>query len=143
MSAFQFNVGVDTTLSIQTSAGPLYVSILTSFDSRQETTNLRSKGIDGTNYFAEIPMGWIIDFKVDRASDDVDTFFALLESEYYADGQVTGATVSQLINNVDGSISEYQFTGCSFKYDRSGEWAGDRKVEQQFSARASTRVKLL
>lgn len=142
MSVFQFNTGIDTTLTIVTPNGLLSVSILTSFDARQETTHLRSKGLDGTNYFAEIPMGWKIDFRVDKASDNLDAFFALIESEYYAGGNITGSTISQIINNVDGTVSEYVFTNCAFKYDRSGEFAGDRKVEQQFSASADRRQKV-
>lgn len=143
MSVFQFNTGVDATISIVTPNGPLRVSILTSFNPRQESTNLRSKGIDGNNYFAEIPMGWQIDFKVDKASDNLDAFFAAYEAAYYAGATLQGATISVIISNPDNSISEYQFTGCAFKFDNGGSFAGDQKVEQTFSVRANKRLKVM
>lgn len=142
MSVFQFNTGVDTTLTIITQNGPLTVSILTSFDAKQMTTSLRSKDINGTNYFAEVPMGWESSFRVDKASDDIDAFFAALESDYYSGNTITGGTISQIVSNPDGSVSEYMFTGVAFKYDNAGDWAGDKKVEQQFSAKSDKRLKV-
>jgi hypothetical protein len=142
MSVFQFNTGIDTTLTIITQNGPLSISIQTSFDCKQMVTSLRSKGLNGNNYFAEIPMGWEANFKLDKASDSVDAFFAAIESDYYNGGNITGATVSQLTNNPDGSVSEYTLIDGAFKFDNAGEWAGDKKVEQTFSLKANKRLKV-
>ena len=52
-----FSTGKDITLALITPQGALTLGGITGFESRQMTTGLDFKGIDGTNKYAELPTG--------------------------------------------------------------------------------------
>ena len=139
-----FTVGRDVSLDLYTSRGPLPLPpTVTSFDSKQATKSIDSVGLDGTNRFAELPAGWDGSIGIDRSDDTIDAFFAQMEDDYYAGVVVPLGTITETIEESNGSISQYRYTGVVFKFDNAGNKSGDNKVAQTLSWKASRRLKVL
>lgn len=139
----QYNVGSDTVLTVISNGVPLISQILTSFEARQITTDLKSVAIDGVNRYRHLEEGWEGDFNYDRADSTLDDFFAAKEQGRYTAGTNPPImTISETTTNPDGSTSRYRYDGVTVKLDTIGARKGDSKVEQRMSFRCSRRVKV-
>lgn len=143
MPVNNFNVGRDMTLQIVGYDGTIQnFTLQTSFDTKQETHSIKIMGMDGTVRFLELPAGWSGSFGFDRQSDNLDNYFSQLESAYYSGLNVQAATLTETIVEVDGSTSQFRYTGTVFKLDDAGSWQGDKQVGQKISFSASRRLKV-
>lgn len=142
MSANDFNIGSDTTISLIVDGGILRSSILTSFEAKQMTASLDSTGIDGINRFDEVEKGWEGSFDFDRADSIIDDFFAAKEAARYAGVKQPEISITETTTNVDGTVVKYRFNRVALKYDTAGARKGDAKVEAKVSWKASRRVKI-
>jgi hypothetical protein len=141
MPVNNFNVGRDVTLQIVGYDGTIQnFSLITSFDGKQETHQIKIMGMDGTVRFLELPAGWTGSFAIDRQNRLLDQYFANLESGYYAGLNVQAATITETISEVDGSTSQWRYTGVVFKLDDAGAWKGDSQVNMKVSWSASRRL---
>lgn len=139
-----FSVGKDVTLDIVSPIGGLVaLSNITNFNSRQMTVDRNSHGIDGINRFLDIPSGWEGSFKLDRNTQNYDLWITQIEAAYYAGTPLNPGTITETITNPDGTVMQFQYQGCSFKFPNVGEWSGDNKVEQTLDFRASKRVQIV
>jgi hypothetical protein len=138
-----FTVGRDVTLNIFGSDGQTHsFTQITGFDRKQETVHVQSKGIDGVIRHLELPDGWSGRITVDRASDDVDAYFAQLESNYYAGQNIPAAQITETITEADGSTSQFRYTGVMLKLDDAGRYAGENLVSQTLSFACSKRLQI-
>jgi hypothetical protein len=137
-----FSVGRDQSITINTPFGVLAPSLITKFDSKQEHTEKKVKGIDGRVRSVVFPDGWTGTLEVDRQNSGLDDFFAQLEAAYYAGQNITTSTITQSIVEVSGAVSQYQYIGVNFKFDDAGGWQQDDTVHQKLSFIAEQRVKL-
>lgn len=133
-----FSIGRDVTLSIVTDIGTLRMSQMTSFMARQEIAELKSDGIDSVNREEIVYKGWTGTFMVDRRNNNIDAYFARLEADFYK-GIRHIATITQTIQELSGSISQFRFTEAKLKYTSGGEWAGDKLVKQEVAFFSSFR----
>ena len=137
-----FNVGKDISLSVQNPNGNLLLVGLTSFTSKPGTTKIKSKRITGLTYHGNIPDGWSGTFKVDRVDPSIDLFFANAEAGYYAGQSSPAGTIQEVISELDGSTTTWQYTGVVLTFDDAGNWEGDKKVDQTISFEATTRTQV-
>lgn len=138
-----FTVGRDVTLNIFGSDGSTHsFTQLTGFDKKQETVHVQSKGMDGVIRHLELPDGWTGRITIDRASSDVDDYFAQLESNYYGGLNIPAAQITETITEADGSTTQYRYTGVMMKLDDAGRSAGENLVSQTVSWMASKRLKI-
>ena len=137
-----FSVGRDVTLNIQTPNGPLVSQLVTNFDSRPEMPDTRIKGLDGITRHVRFFDGWNGKFEFERMDGSLDTYFATLESNYYAGQNEIACSLTETISEPDGSTSQYYYTGVLLKLDDAGSWAGDRTVKMSVSFVASRRLKI-
>lgn len=139
------NVGRDTTIVLNdpTSGGVPAIAYVTSFDTKQDHTRLKSKGLDGTVRHAVEPEGWSGKITLDRGNDNLDQLFAILEAAYYNGTNVLPQTITQTIQEADGTITQWQYTGCAIGYDEAGAWANGKFISQSLSWCASKRNQLV
>ncbi len=142
MSANDFNVGSDTTLSIIVNGQIMRAAILTSFEPRQMTSSLDSIGIDGHNRFDEIEKGWEGTLDFDRADSILDDFFAAKEAARYAGTPKPIISITETTTNVDGSVVKYRYPRCALKFDSAGSRKGDSKIEAKVSWKSGRRIKV-
>lgn len=136
-----FSVGKDIALTVVTSYGTLTFAGLTDFTADPMTTDLKSKLINGTPIFGFIPDGWKGSFKLDRLDPTVDNYWAQVEADYYSGKNIVSGTISESITEADGSVTQWQYTGVILRLEKSGDWGGDKKVEQSVSFEASKKTK--
>jgi hypothetical protein len=137
-----YNVGSDTAIVIIISGVVIGATILTSFDYKQKTTQLDSKGIDGVNRYREVEEGWDGTLEYDKADNVMDAFFAAKEAARYSGGPAPIATITQTDNNADGSTGRYRFDGVALKLEEGGARTGDAIVKQKVAWVASRRIAL-
>jgi hypothetical protein len=137
-----FSIGRDLSLSLVTPTGILALSGITDYAIKPMFTDLKHKGLDGNVNHAAIPDGWEVNMKIDRTDGTLDAYFAQLEASYFAGQNVQGATLSETIQEKDGSVSQYQYTRVSLKYDDAGSWKGDSLVSVSLTGNASRRIRV-
>lgn len=142
-----YNIGRDgATLNIVANGSPLSPTILTNFESNQETVQLKSKPLSGPPIFQEIPDGWKGSFEVDRADGTLDDFFAQAEDTYYAGDDATVITILHTIADAAvgavGAVRQYRYDGIVMKLENAGSYKADEKVTQKVSFMASRRTKV-
>ncbi len=103
---------------------------------------LRVDKLDGTQMAAELPKGWDGSFELERGTSAVDDFIAAAEVLYFSGQTVPYGTLYQYVNEVDGSVSTYQFDSVVFKLANAGTWKGDNSVKQKLEFYAARRQRV-
>lgn len=142
MPVNNFSVGKDVSLDIIGPNGPIRFTLITSFTSKQDTSEVKVKGMNGINLPVVFYEGWSGSFSLERQDSTMDDYFAQLESDYYAGKNQTSLTIMETITEVSGAVSQYRYTGVILKYDDAGSWSGDKTVSQKFSFMASRKSRV-
>lgn len=137
-----FTIGKDAAVDFNLPQGPVRFSNVTNFTAHPIQTDIESKGQDGTDYFGTIPSGWQGTVDIDRFNANMDIAFDYLETLYYSGQPVPNGSIQETITEPDGSITVWKFIRVAFKYEDHGSYAGDQKVSQRMSWKASRRVRL-
>lgn len=147
--------GQDVELVINVNGGELglggaAVSFIgvTGFSSRQDTSDLRVKQINGEVRHLVLPDGWSGTFDITRqalsaSGQDItlDDFFSRIEAEYYKGDDMGLAEITQRIKKQDGNYETYKFKDCALKLEDAGDYSGDSTVSVRVGFMASKRVK--
>lgn len=144
MTINNFSVGKDCTINVYDpmAGGVVSFAIITSFDAKQTVTKLRSKGMDGTNYFGTEYDGWEGTITIDRSTPAADNFFALRESLYHAGAQMENLTLTQTIQEADGSVTQWRYIGADVDFADAGTYKNGALIVQKVGWRASQREKI-
>jgi hypothetical protein len=137
-----FSIGRDCQLVLIGPAGRLDLAYVTGFECQQMTQKIRVEKLDGTLMAAELPKGWEGHFDLERGSSAAEDFIAAAEAAYFSGGAVPYGTMYQYINEVDGSVSTYQFDSVVFKLASAGLWKGDQAVKQKLEFFAARRQRV-
>lgn len=137
-----FNVGRDgAQLTIIDSAfGVVTINGIVSFEAKPGFVKLKSVGIDGRIKYRNIPDGHVLTFEIDRQDPTYEQYFAQKEANYYAGLPPAAIFVTQTINNLDGSVSTYQYSDMDLAAEDDGNWKGQDKVSQKFEAQAGRKI---
>src|ERR1700761_7368617 len=119
-----FSVGKDVSVTVVTSYGTLTFNGLTEFSADPMTTDIRSKLIDGTPKFGFIPDGYKGSFKLDRLDPRVDNYWAQVEADYFAGKNNPAGTITEIIQEADGSTTEWRYDGVVLRLEKAGDWGG-------------------
>jgi len=137
------SIGKDVSADIALPNGSmLRLGNITNFDRKPLSTDVNSKGIDGVNRYGNIPDGWELSFNADREDSSADDYYAQVEEDYYAGKTIRNVTVYETITEVDGSITQYRYEGCSLKYVDAGAFEADKVVKTKWQGKAARRRKI-
>lgn len=137
-----FSVGRDITLTIVTATGTLRFSLLTDFQSKQDTTKKRIKGLDGKTRFVRFVDGWSGTLKIQRRDSTVDDYFAQIEENYFLGVNEKACSITDLKQEPNGALTQYRYIGVLLDLDDAGKWSGDDTVDQSISFVAERRRKI-
>jgi hypothetical protein len=137
-----FSVGRDITLDVNGPTGPIRLNLITGFTRKQDTTDVRVKGLDGSTRHLVFYDGWSGSFDLERQDSVVDDLFSQLESDYYSGLNTPGMTITETITEVDGSVSQYRYTDVVLRLDDAGDWRGENSVKQRIGFMARRRFKV-
>ena len=141
MSQAGYSLGRDLTIVVTLPDGTsLNLGKVTKWSAKQDTTEQKIKGIDGVTDHLRFYEGWSGSFELERRSNDLDAYFATLESNYYAGIAELPVTIQQTVTEPSGSVSQYSFQSALLKFDDAGDWMGDKAVSQKMSFVASRRI---
>lgn len=144
MPAKDFNIGRDITLDIyDPQAGLQRFKLMTTYDSEAQYKHLESHALDGVPRFAAIPYGWKLQFGFDRGSSAADDYFTAQEDNYFNGDPLPEVSITETIREVDGSITQYRYTGVCLYFAKGGTWKGDSLVGQTIEAMCSRRIKIV
>jgi hypothetical protein len=142
MPVNSFSVGKDLTFTLVGPNGNITLNGLTDYTTKPMFTKLKHKGLDGNVQHAAIPDGWEITIKLDRQDPVLDQFFASQEAAYFAGTNVSNGTISENIQEVNGSVSKFQYTNVSLTLEDAGTYKGDAFVPITLMGSASRRQQL-
>lgn len=137
------SIGKDTTVTLDDNNGNVVTTRTKSFSSKQKTSNRETVALDGVNRLLNIPIGWEGSFEFERTGPQMDAFINNLEAQYAAGGVTPLVTVTQTVQEADGSVSQYQYQRCVVQFDSAGEWKGDDYVTQKINFMGSARAQLV
>lgn len=137
-----FSVGRDSTTTISTSDGTLSPTLITKFSTKRDSTEKKVKGLDGVTRTLSFPDGWSGTFEMDRQDATLDRYFANVDANFYAGLDQSTGTIMHTIQEVDGSISQFQYVGVNLKLDDAGDWVADDTVKQKLSWTAERRIEV-
>jgi hypothetical protein len=139
-----FNVGRDVTVNFTNplTGAAITWGLVTDFMSSPDTKSIESSPISAPPVFADPPHGWRGSFTVDRNSSAVDAFFASLETAYWAGTTIPNATIMEYIQEINGTVSQFQYLGVSLKLDDAGSKKSQDKITQKISFRCSQRLQI-
>lgn len=139
----QKNTGRDVTVTLITTGGVITLSPLTMFRSKRRTVQLESKPLTGKPIFDDLPDGWEGRAEWDRDNVSADAYFAAIDTLYYQGGvNITQVTIDQLVQEVVGSITQFQYVGVALNYEAAGDWEKDKFVKCGIDFRASDRLRV-
>ena len=137
------SVGSDARFDILMPTGLLSLPTLLSFDAKKITHKVKIKPISGLPINLQFPDGWEGGFDVARADSTLDDYFAAVEAAQYAGANLASGTIHQTITEVDGTTSQYMFTGVQLYLEDAGNWKALSDVMQKVSFLAQTRIKVV
>jgi hypothetical protein len=137
-------VGRDVSVDLMTSRGLLAVpaQAITDFAAQPSTTNTASKGLDGITRYGVFPDGWTGVLSIDRMGSQVDDYWAQLEADYYAGVNILPGTITETIQEPNGGISQYRYTGVMFDYKDAGTKTANQLVKLKLNFMAARRIKV-
>ncbi|TDR80003.1 hypothetical protein [Paludibacterium purpuratum] len=135
-----FNTGKDVSLDINTPNGPMRISKIMSFDSKPKTTSTEITPLNGQTDELLVPKGWSGTFEVERTDATLDKWWAQFESDYYNGVAQPPATITETIQEVDGSTSTFRYTNVILKLEGAGKKEGDKTIRQSVTFTARRRL---
>lgn len=136
------SIGKDMSVTLDDNNGNVVTTRVKMFSSKQKTANRETVALDGVNRHLNIPIGYEGNFEAERTGPALDNFI-FNQEQLYADGApIPLITLTQTINEADGTITQYQYQGSVVQFDSTGEWKGDDLVTQKINFMASARIVL-
>lgn len=135
-----YNTGRDVSVDIAGPNGIITLSIVTDFNSHQMVSKLKSAGLDGVTRYYNVPDGWGGSISLDRANRNLDDLITLYENAYYQGSVFVYGSITETIQEVDGSISQWRFTNVVFSCSDAGNWRKDSNVTPKLDWEASRRI---
>ncbi|MBU3625732.1 hypothetical protein ICN48_05720 [Polynucleobacter sp. JS-Safj-400b-B2] len=129
MSTLGRSTGRDLSIAIVAGDGTNFnLGNILDFKPKQEITKQRVKPINGKNAELVHIDGWSGSIQVERMSADIDNYFATQEKNYYNGISSQPCTMQLTINEPNGSVTQWRFTGGTLTFDNAGDWQQDKSV---------------
>lgn len=116
--------------------------ILESFTFKENSNAPDETAMDGTTRHPLFLFGWTGSAVFQRGSNFIDNYFAARERNYYLGGDQIDMTITQTIKELNGNISQYQFTGAVLQMEDGGTSSGTEIMKQTISWKSKRRIPL-
>lgn len=135
--------GSDARFDILTPTGLLSLPTLLSFDAKPSPHKVKTNPLTGVPIMQQFPDGWEGSFDVARQDSTLDDYFAMLEAAQYAGANIAAGTIHETITEVNGTLSQYMYTGVQLFFDDAGNYKALSNVIQKVGFWAATKIKVL
>lgn len=137
------SVGSDYRFDIETAAGTLTLPTLLDFDKKPTEVMAKVTPLNGPPIPLTFPNGWEGSFSVARQDSTLDDYFAALEAAQYAGATIQGGYITETIQEVNGTPSQYMYPDVQLRFTDAGNAKATSDVIQKVSFVASARIKVL
>lgn len=134
--------GISQTLTMTDVNGVKEFAIIESFTANENADVQDHTAIDGITRHPKFYMGWHGSFVVQRSTPALDNYFADQERIYYQGGDQVNVTITQTIKEINGAISQWQYTDCVLSLTDGGGYSGTSIVKESVSFKARRKIKL-
>ena len=104
--------------------------------------DLKSTPYNAPPRFGFVEDGFHITFTITRTGAALEDFSLQQSANFDAGGNVKAGYLSQSVNNPDGTVSRYQFTGFVFFMDDPGDVAREKAVTITCEGAASKKIRI-
>jgi len=138
-----FSVGKDVSLTVvhPITGALMSTNSITDFDASPQTKQIESAPLSSQPLFADVPHGWKLTFSVDRVDSTWDDFWVAMEQAYWNGQTVTYATINELIQEKNGSVSHFTYLNVALRLDNAGSKKSQDKIVQKVAGTCSQRIK--
>ncbi|WP_234775175.1 hypothetical protein [Paraburkholderia tropica] len=144
MAANTFNIGRDglQLTTFDATLGQVQFNGLTGFTAKPRYKKLESEGADGVTRFRNVPNGHEGTFEIDRVDSSAEAYFAQKESNFFAQYPPSQSTITQTVTELDGTVTQWQYTNVEMALENAGDWKALDKVPLQVSWSASKKIQV-
>lgn len=145
MPANRNTIGRDISVVLVTPRGELNVApeAITGWSSNRRAVMSSRKGMAGPPRHRQSPDGWEGSFSIDRFDSGIEDHFIALDEAYYRGENTYGGTIQETINNPDGSVSQYRYTGVELNLTSVGDRSPDDEVAYTVEFMASQKIRVV
>ena len=145
MANNSFSIGHDISVDIFdiVSGKQVIFPLITGFSAEPQTKQISSEPLNGPPLYAENPNGWRGTIDFDRTDNSIDLWFAGREAAYFKGQSIYNCTVTQTIQEKDGSVTQFRYPNVALKYSQAGAWKASDKVSLRLDWMGSTRIQVL
>lgn len=137
-----YTMGLDVSVDINVSTGPLRLPKVTKFTADPVIGNVTVTPLNGQKDDLEFPNGWKGIISIERTDSTADDYQAAWEADYFNGVARAAASITETIKESDGSSSTYRYTNVYLHLSKGGDKAGDKTVQQEFTWTARRRLKV-
>jgi hypothetical protein len=144
MPVNQQSVGIDYTLTLYdaTSKAAVDLNDVQSVKITAAKHEIVSRPYNNKPKFGFIPDGYRISFTIVRTDQSLEAFQLLQENNFYSGQPIVGNYLNETIQEADGTVSRYQYTGFAFWVDEVADITRENNVKMQCTGYASAKVAL-
>jgi len=143
MPANGLSTGIDHKLTFNDINGVQHYAILESFTAKEDSPIGKEVAMDGNVRHPKFHQGWSGSFVLQRSNNVMDNYIAIQEASYYQGVDQLPMIITETIAEVDGSISQYQYTNVVINLEDAGNWSGTEIAKQRISFMASRRLEII
>lgn len=133
------STGASSKLVITGSDGVENFIQLESFTSKEDAPIIKKVAMDGTVRNAKLPQGWSGTMVFQRGGPEIDEYINDFSRNYRLGGDQLNLTITHTINELDGTISKYTYSGVVIELTDAGMWSGTDIVSQTLNFTSTAR----
>jgi hypothetical protein len=138
-----FSVGRDVSLDLVSASGPpVSFGLLTGFQAKADTVQMKVKGLDGQTYPISLPDAHSGSFDFERTGPSLDDYFCAREESYFQGVTDENLYITETITEPNGGISQYRYDRVVLEYADAGSWAAEATVKQKVNWVAARKRKV-
>lgn len=134
--------GIDHKITFTDVNGVVNFAIIENFNSKEDATTDKVIAMDGTVRHPKFHQGWSGSFTLERNSDFMDAYIASQESSYYLGADQLPITITETIEENNGTISQWQYTNVVIYLEDAGNYSGTEIVKQRATFMASRKLNM-
>ncbi len=137
-----YTLGRDIAVDLNTSYGVMRIPKIISFDAKPKVNSLEITPLTGLTDELLIPKNWGGTIVAARQDATLDSFWAQWEADYYAGNAQSTGTITETIEESNGSVSVWRYQTVQFHLSDPGAKEGDKEVRQTLTWTARRRIQV-
>ncbi len=117
-------------------------AILQNFQMTKNTNVITSIDITGKARHPQIHTDWTGSATYFRGGPEIDNYFADQERDFYLGGDQVNCTITETIQELNGAVSQWQYTDVTLQLADSGTYSGEDIVMQTINLFADRKIRL-